>query len=82
MLKEQLAKGNNGLVKHKYLTFTLEADSLKNAKSRLSRLETDILNPVSYTHLDVYKRQSPYALKYRQLNFHSSDMVHQVTACL
>ena len=44
MLKEQLAKGNNGLVKHKYLTFTLEADSLKNAKSRLSRLETDILN--------------------------------------
>ena len=44
MLKEQLAKGNNGLVKHKYLTFTLEADSLKNAKSRLNRLETDILN--------------------------------------
>lgn len=44
MLQNQLAKGNNGLVKHKYLTFTLEADSLKNAKSRLNRLETDILN--------------------------------------
>ena len=44
MLQNQLAKGNNGLVKRKYLTFTLEADSLKNAKSRLSRLETDIEN--------------------------------------
>ena len=44
MLQNQLAKGNNGLIKKKYLTFTLEADSLKSAKSRLSRLETDIEN--------------------------------------
>ncbi len=44
MLKNQLAKGNNGLIKRKYLTFTLEAATLKNAKSRLNRLETDILN--------------------------------------
>lgn len=44
MLKNQLAKGNNGLVKHKYITFSVEADSLSAAKSRLARIETDILN--------------------------------------
>lgn len=44
MMQNQLEKGSNGLIKKKYLTFTLEADSLKNAKSRLSRLETDIEN--------------------------------------
>jgi type IV secretory pathway VirB4 component len=43
MLKNQLAKGNNGLVKKKYITFGIEADSLKAAKPRLERIETDIL---------------------------------------
>lgn len=64
MLKNQLSKGNNGLVKHKYITFTVEADNKAAAKSRLSRIETDVLNnfkvlgvtarPLSgYEHLKV-----------------------------
>ena len=44
MLQNQLAKGNNGLIKTKYLTFGVEAESLKSAKPRLERVETDILN--------------------------------------
>ncbi len=44
MLKNQLAKGNNGLIKTKYITFGIEAEDLKTARSRLERLETDILN--------------------------------------
>ncbi len=44
MLKMQLAKGNNGLVKTKYITFGINAESLRAAKSRLERIETDILN--------------------------------------
>ena len=44
MLKNQLSKGNNGLVKHKYITFSIEADSLAAAKARLARIETDTLN--------------------------------------
>ena len=44
MLKNQLSKGNNGLVKHKYITFSIEADSLAAAKARLARIETDVLN--------------------------------------
>ena len=44
MLQNQMAKGNNGLVKTKFLTFGIEADSIKIAKPRLERLELDILN--------------------------------------
>ena len=43
MLKGQLAKGNNGLSKTKYITFGVEAENLKAAKPRLERIEADIL---------------------------------------
>ena len=44
MLKNQLAKGNNGLVKQKYITVSIEAESYTAAKTRLARIETDVLN--------------------------------------
>lgn len=44
MLHNQLAKGNNGLTKTKYLTFGIEVESIKIAKPRLERIENDILN--------------------------------------
>ena len=44
MLQNQLARGNNGLVKTKYLTFGVEAESVRAAKPRLERIETDIIN--------------------------------------
>ena len=44
MLRNQLARGNNGLIKTKYLTFGVEAAHVKAAKPRLDRIETDILN--------------------------------------
>lgn len=44
MLKNQLSKGNNGLIKTKYITYSIEADNLKMAKQRLERIESDILN--------------------------------------
>lgn len=34
----------NDLLKRKYITFGIEADDLRTAKSKLSRIETDILN--------------------------------------
>ncbi|MGN0546866.1 MAG: VirB4-like conjugal transfer ATPase, CD1110 family [Acutalibacteraceae bacterium] len=43
-LREQLAKGNNGITKTKYLSFGIEATSLKHAKPRLERIESDIIN--------------------------------------
>ena len=44
MLREQLARGNNGLIKTKCLTFSVEADSIRTAKPRLDRIGADILN--------------------------------------
>ena len=43
ILQDQLVNGNNGLQKRKFLTFTIEADSLKMARARLRRIETDLL---------------------------------------
>ena len=39
-----LTAGNNGLIKTKYLTFGIEAANMKEAKPRLDRIETDLLN--------------------------------------
>lgn len=37
-------KGNNGLVKTKYITFGIEAEPIKEAKPKLERIETDIIS--------------------------------------
>lgn len=47
MLLNQSSKGNNGLSKSMYLTFTIEAEDLKQAKSRLEQMEMDVLNNLS-----------------------------------
>ncbi len=44
VLKTQLAKGNNGLMRKKYVTFSIEAENVRVAKPRLERIETDIMN--------------------------------------
>ena len=44
VIQNQQEKGNNGIVKTKYLTFGIDADNIRSAKPRLERIETDILN--------------------------------------
>ena len=44
MLRNQLAKGNNGVVKSKYVTFGIDGDNLRDVKPKLERIEIDILN--------------------------------------
>ena len=61
MLRGQLARGNNGLTKTKYITFGVEADDLKAAKTRLERIEADVLANfkvlgVKARSLDGYER--------------------------
>ncbi len=51
MLRGQLAKGNNGLTKTKFITFGIEAENLRTAKPRLERIENDLLN--SFKRLGV-----------------------------
>jgi hypothetical protein len=54
MLKNQLAKGNNGLVKHKYITFGISAANLREAKSKLERIEADIINNFKVLGVKAY----------------------------
>lgn len=44
MLREQLSKGNNGIIRTKYLVFGIEAKDKKTAVARLTKIETDVLN--------------------------------------
>ena len=55
MLKNQIARSNNGIERSKYITFGIPAGGIVEARPRLERVEADVT--VSYTHLDVYKRQ-------------------------
>ena len=43
MLAQQRSKGNSGIDRTKYLTFSVEADSLKAARLRLERIENDVI---------------------------------------
>lgn len=75
VLKTQLSKGNNGLVRDKYITFGIEADSIKTAKPRLERIETDIINKLKlmgvYTSpLSGYERLK---IMYRTFNEEYDD---------
>lgn len=44
ILQAQLAKGNNGLIKRKYFTFGIEADSGQAVRPRVERIEADLRN--------------------------------------
>ena len=44
MIKKQLTNGNKGLMKRKFITFGIEAKDISEARSKLSNIETGILN--------------------------------------
>ena len=44
MLRQQLAKGNNGLTKTKFITFGVEGESIAQVKPRLDHIQNDLLN--------------------------------------
>lgn len=75
MLQTQLSKGNNGLTKTKYITFGIDAESVKAAKPRLERIELDILNQfkrlgVAAATLDGMERLS---LMHRIFHMHTEN---------
>ena len=63
MLLNQSSKGNNGLSKSMYLTFTIEAEDLKQAKSRLERMEMDVLNNFKQMGVKAYVLDGEERLK-------------------
>ena len=67
MLKGQIAKSNNGIVRSKYITFGIHAAGIQTARPRLERVETNILS--NYGKLGVQAR--PLSGKERLALFHS-----------
>lgn len=54
MLNNQLAKGNNGLMRTKYITFGIEAENIREARPKLERIESDILNNFKILGVSAY----------------------------
>ena len=69
-LKHQLAKGNNGLTKTKYITFSIQAKNIREARPKLERIETDILNNFKVVGAMAYPLTGEERLKvmYEELN--------------
>ncbi len=66
MLNNQVAKGNNGSVQSKYVTFGIQAAGLKAARPRLERIESGILN--NFKRLGVSARPCNGRERLRQLH--------------
>ena len=73
MLKQQLAKGNNGLVRTKYITFSIEAKSVREAKPRLERIETDIMNNFKVLGVKAYPLNGVERLQIMYETFHQEE---------
>ncbi len=74
MLRNQLAKGNNGLVKSKFITFGVEADSIREARPKLERIEADILGNFKVLDVVAYPLSGVERLKILHDTFNSDTM--------
>ena len=75
MLKNQLAKGNNGLVRTKYITFGIEAENIREAKPKLERIETDILNNFKVLGVSAYPLDGRERLQIMYETFNPEEKV-------
>ena len=75
MLRNQLAKGNNGLVRTKYITFGIEAENIREAKPKLERIETDILNNFKVLGVSAYPLDGKERLQIMYETFNQEETV-------
>ena len=73
MLRTQLAQGNNGLTKTKYITFGIEADSMREAKPRLQHVQTDMMNNLKRLGVSAKVLNGRERLKLMHAMFHMGD---------
>ena len=66
MLKKQAAKGNNGIIKSKYLIFGTECKGFKEAKSKLNNIEADVIK--NFLNLGTHARSPDGKERLRILN--------------
>lgn len=73
VLLHQMEAGNNGLTKTKYLTFGINAESMKTAKPRLTHIETDILNNFKRLGVRAKSLNGSERLELMHRQFHIGD---------
>lgn len=73
VLLHQMEAGNNGLTKTKYLTFGINAKSMKTAKPRLIHIETDILNNFKRLGVQAKSLNGSERLELMHRQFHIGD---------
>ena len=73
ILKKQLSQGNNGLTKTKYLTFGIEAESMRQAKPRLNHIENDLLNNFRRLGVMAFTMNGKERLRLMHSMFHMGD---------
>lgn len=73
VLLHQMEAGNNGLTKTKYLTFGINAESMKTAKPRLIHIETDILNNFKRLGVQAKSLNGSERLDLMHRQFHIGD---------
>ena len=75
MLRDQLSKGNNGLVRTKYITFGIEAENIREAKPKLERIEADILNNFKVLGVSAYPLSGEERLQILYETFNPEEKV-------
>ncbi|WP_443734616.1 VirB4-like conjugal transfer ATPase, CD1110 family [[Ruminococcus] lactaris] len=75
MLNNQLAKGNNGLMRTKYITFGIEAESIREARPKLERIESDIMNNFKILGVTAYPLNGTERLQVMYETFNQDSKV-------
>ena len=75
MLNNQLAKGNNGLMRTKYITFGIEAENIREARPKLERIESDIMNNFKILGVTAYPLNGAERLQIMYETFNQDSKV-------
>ena len=73
MLKDRLSKGNNGISRSKYITFSIETKDITEARPRLERIEADIRNNLKSLGVRSRPLDGAERLKLFYEEFHPDD---------
>ncbi len=73
MIRKQLANGNDGLVKRKFITFGMEAKDVAEARNKLSNVETGVLNNFKKLGADAKALNGKERLEVMHALFHIGE---------
>lgn len=76
MLKNQAAKGNNGVIKSKFFIFGIESNSFKEARNRLQNIERDVIKQLNSMGTGAVSLDGKERLRILHEYFNQDTMEH------